>query len=148
MTSAIDLIHRAIDLSDNERYTDAISLLTTAISIDPRIAQAYFERLMAYLNLDQNAAAAADFDRALSVDPNFPGARDWRSRAAESLRRLTSCRGRASQGPESQPRGAASRHGREPARMGRLRTRSLMNGKSTRQRASFSKDTSRPTRRS
>lgn len=84
-TSASDLIQRAIDLSDDERYTDAISLLTTAISIDPRIAQAYFERGMAYMNLDQNAAAAADFDRALSLDQDFPGARDWRARAAESL---------------------------------------------------------------
>src|SRR5262249_24713783 len=85
MISALDLIHPPVDLSDKERSTDAISLLTAAISIDPRMPQAYFERGMAYLNLDQDAAAAADFDRALHLDPNYPGARNWRSRAAGSL---------------------------------------------------------------
>lgn len=85
MTTATELIHRAIDLSDEERYAEAITLLTRAISIDPRVPQAYFERGMALLNLEQNADAAADFDRALDLDPNFPGARDWRSRVAESL---------------------------------------------------------------
>lgn len=85
MTSATELIDRAIDLSDEEQYSEAIALLNRAISIDPSAAQAFFERGMAFFNLDQNVAAAADFDRALSLDTNFPGARDWRSRVAESL---------------------------------------------------------------
>lgn len=85
MTTTTELIHRAIDLSDEEQYSEAIALLNQAISIDPSAAQAFFERGMAFFNLDQNVAAAADFDRALSLDPSFPGARDWRSRVAESF---------------------------------------------------------------
>lgn len=85
MTSATELIHGAINLSDEECYAEAIALLNRAISIDPLVPQAYFERGMAYLNLNQDAEAAADFDRALDLDPDFPGARDWRSRVAELL---------------------------------------------------------------
>ena len=63
MDTSIELVHRAIDLSDDEDYTGAIELLTRAISLDRKNAQAYFERGMALLNLDQNADAAANFDR-------------------------------------------------------------------------------------
>jgi len=40
---------------------------------------------MALLNLDQSVEAISDFDHALQIDPEFPGARDWRARAFESL---------------------------------------------------------------
>ncbi len=85
MSDSTGLVHRAIDLSDAEDYIGAINLLTRAITDEPKDAQAYFERGMASLNLDQDADAVADFDRALSIDPDFPGARDWRSRALASL---------------------------------------------------------------
>lgn len=48
MKSAAELIHSAINLSDEERYAEAIALLNRAISIDPLVPQAYFERGMAY----------------------------------------------------------------------------------------------------
>ena len=85
MTQATNLIQQAIDRSDEEDYEGAIALLQQAIRLDPGHAQAYFERGMAYLNLDRDASAAADFDRALAIDPDFPGALDWRARAAASL---------------------------------------------------------------
>lgn len=85
MATVTELIDYAIDLSDEERYTEAVTVLNRVISMDPDIPQAYFERGMAYLNLEKDSDAAADFDRALFLDPNFPGARDWRSRVAESL---------------------------------------------------------------
>src|SRR5262245_10888140 len=85
MTHTAELVHRAIDLSDAEDYRGAVNLLTQAISADASNAQAFFERGMALLNLDQAADAIADFDRALTIDPAFPGARDWRARTLESL---------------------------------------------------------------
>lgn len=85
MSDSTSLVHRAIDLSDDEDYEGALELLTEAIDTDPGNAQAYFERGIALLNLDRDADAIPDFDRALSIDPAFPGARDWRARALESL---------------------------------------------------------------
>jgi tetratricopeptide (TPR) repeat protein len=85
MTDSKALVHQAIDLSDDEKYQDAVELLTKAIAIDSSNAQAYFERGMALLNLERDADAVPDFDHALSIDSDFPGARDWRARAFESL---------------------------------------------------------------
>ncbi|WP_182869993.1 tetratricopeptide repeat protein [Rhodopirellula sp. JC639] len=85
MPNSTELVHRAIDLSDSGDYMAAIKLLTRAIATDTSNAQAFFERGMVYMNLDQDADAVPDFDRALAIDPEFPGARDWRSRALESL---------------------------------------------------------------
>jgi len=85
MPNSTELVHRAIDLSDAEDYRGAVNLLTQAISADSSNAQAYFERGMALLNLDQGANAIADFDRALTIESEFPGARDWRARTLASL---------------------------------------------------------------
>ena len=85
MQDASKLVEQAIDLSDAEDYAGAVHLLTKAISSDPTNAQAYIERGMALLNLNKGAEAKADFDHALANDPDFPGALDWRARAAETL---------------------------------------------------------------
>jgi len=85
MSDSTKLVHEAIDLSDSEDYSGALELLTRAISANSNNAQAYFERGMVLLNLDRDADAIPDFDRALSIDSDFPGARDWRSRAMASL---------------------------------------------------------------
>ena len=76
------LVHRAIDLED---YDSAIELLTQAVAIDPRNAQAYFERGIALMNLDRDADAVADFSSALEIHPHFPGALSWRSKAFAAL---------------------------------------------------------------
>jgi Flp pilus assembly protein TadD len=83
MPDSTKLVHRAIDLFGAEDYAGAFDLLTQAITVDPGNAQAYFERAMALLNLDRDADAMADFDRALVIAPGFPGARDWRARTAK-----------------------------------------------------------------
>ena len=77
-----NLVHRAMDL---ENYGSAIELLTQAIAIDPRNAQAYFERAVALMNLDRDAEAVADFSQALEIHPHFPGALAWRSKAFAAL---------------------------------------------------------------
>jgi len=79
------LIHKAIDYSDDGDYVNSINLLTKVISINPNNEQAYFERGMAYLELNKDADAIADFDRALKLDPEYSGARDWRARTLASL---------------------------------------------------------------
>ena len=85
MPESEKLVNHAIELADAEDYIGALNLLTKAVVSDPSDPQAYFERGMALLNLDRDGEAVADFDRALLLDPEFPGARDWRARALEGL---------------------------------------------------------------
>jgi predicted Zn-dependent protease len=83
--AATRLIHKAIDLTDDGDHEGAVKLLTRAIKANPANPQAYHERAMSLLNLDRPHAALADFDRALELDPKFPGARDWRARTLADL---------------------------------------------------------------
>jgi tetratricopeptide (TPR) repeat protein len=83
--AAIHLIHKAIDLSDDGEDEGALALLTRAIQGDPANPQAYHERAMALLNLDRAHEALADFDRALALNPKYPGTRDWRARTLADL---------------------------------------------------------------
>jgi Tfp pilus assembly protein PilF len=83
--TAIRLIHEAIDRSDDGDYEVAITLLTRAIEVDPMNPQAYHERAMALLNMDREGEALVDFNRALELDPKFPGARAWRARTLSAL---------------------------------------------------------------
>ena len=78
------LIHQAIDESGEGDYAVAITTLSKAIALDPNSEQAFFERGMAYLELDNTSDAISDFDRALAIDSDYSGARDWRARALES----------------------------------------------------------------
>lgn len=79
------VVQVAIDLSDKGDYDGAVKLLSQAIAADPRNAQAYFERGVALLNLERAVDAVKDFDQALAINPDFPGALDWRASAATSL---------------------------------------------------------------
>jgi len=85
LTEVTGWVQQAIDLSDAGSYESARELLTRAAEADPGNAQAYFERGMVFMNLDKNADAVADFSRALDIDPEYPGALDWRRRALSSL---------------------------------------------------------------
>lgn len=71
------LVHRGMDYSDAENYQGAVKLFTRAIEIDPGNAQAYNERAFALLGMHRDRDAIADFERALEINPNFPGARRW-----------------------------------------------------------------------
>ena len=85
MADATSLIHQAIDLADAEDYAGALAILNEAITSAPEDAQAYFERGMVLLNLDRDADAIPDFEQALRIDPEFPGARQWRATALSAL---------------------------------------------------------------
>jgi predicted Zn-dependent protease len=82
---ATRLVHKAIDRSDEGDYEGAVKLLTRAIKADPSNAQAFHERAMALLNLGRGLEALLDFDRALELNPQLPGARDWRARTLRDL---------------------------------------------------------------
>ncbi|VTS07566.1 tetratricopeptide repeat protein [Tuwongella immobilis] len=85
MADAVRLIHKAIDRSDDGDYAGAVKLLTRAAEADPANPQAYYERAMALANLDRDREAVADFERALALDPVFPGAREWLARTLRGL---------------------------------------------------------------
>jgi hypothetical protein len=82
---ATELIQEAIDLSGEGEHEAAIELLTRAIAIDATKPQAFFERAIALLDLEQDREALLDLDKALELDPRFPGARDWRARTLAGL---------------------------------------------------------------
>lgn len=77
-----DGIAEAIELSDDGKHKQALTKLNALIKAFPDKAQAYFERAMTLLNLDRDAKAAADLENALTLDPAYPGARDWLARIA------------------------------------------------------------------
>ena len=52
-------------------YTAAIEDCSIAIALDPKFAQAYATRGIAYRELKQHQKAVEDFKRAISLDPNL-----------------------------------------------------------------------------
>lgn len=73
------LVGNAVDLANEGDHQGAIVLLDQAIAIEPNLAQAHFEHGMALLELGRDDEAAAPLDRALAIDADFPGARQWRA---------------------------------------------------------------------
>jgi len=78
-------IIKAIDYSDNEEYQKAIDICTEIVNSNPNYDRAYFERAMAYLNVDRDNLAIADFKKLLEISPEYPGAKDWYSRTLSGL---------------------------------------------------------------
>ncbi|GAB1858422.1 hypothetical protein MHTCC0001_32590 [Flavobacteriaceae bacterium MHTCC 0001] len=83
-------IIKAIDFSDNEEYQKAIEVCTKIINSNPNYDRAYFERAMAYLNIDKDNLAIVDFKKVLQLNPEYPGAKDWYSRTLSELGDLKS----------------------------------------------------------
>ena len=83
-------IIKAIDYSDNEDYQKAIDICTEIINSNPNYDRAYFERAMAYLNMDKDNLAIVDFKKLLELSPEYPGAKDWYSRTLSGLGDLKS----------------------------------------------------------
>jgi tetratricopeptide (TPR) repeat protein len=74
-------LFRAMDYYDTEKYSLAIQVCDSIIAIDSTYDRAYFERAMSYFGLDSNTQAIKDFEKVESIDPRYPGSRDWHARA-------------------------------------------------------------------
>jgi predicted Zn-dependent protease len=81
MSDFDERLAEAIDLSDDGEYEQALVRLNALVTEFPTEPQAYFERAMTLLNLDRDAQAIPDLEKALALDPAYPGARDWLARA-------------------------------------------------------------------
>ncbi len=66
---------------DKRKYDDAIADYTKAIALDPKLAQAYYNRGYTYEKKGDREQAIADFRKALEIDPSDQYAK-------ESLKRL------------------------------------------------------------
>lgn len=66
--SADSLIERGDDLVIDERYEEAIRAYTRAIQIDPKNAQTYLDRALAYRELGKHEEALRDYRQALQID--------------------------------------------------------------------------------
>lgn len=78
-------IIKAIDYSDNGDYKIAIDICTEILKSNLDYDRAYFERAMAYLNLDKDNLAINDFKKLMQINPDYPGARDWYSKTLSRL---------------------------------------------------------------
>lgn len=83
-------IIKAIDYSDNKDYQKAIEICTDIVNSNPNYDRAYFERAMAYLNIDKDNLAIIDFKKLLELSPEYPGAKDWYSRTLSGVGDLMS----------------------------------------------------------
>ena len=70
-------LHAAMDLSDEEQWQEAIVLFNQVIAEAPELSQAWIERGMTWLNLGENHKALQDFEKVLTLEPDYPGGRSW-----------------------------------------------------------------------
>ena len=85
MAKAEELHTRGRELLTQEKFAEAIKVLSEAIKLDPELTLAYNARGFAYLRLKRYTLAKADFDKALRQNPMYINAYANRS----ALRRLT-----------------------------------------------------------
>ncbi len=72
-------------LLNQQKPEDAIAYLTKAIAVDPAMTDAYFQRALAYLQLQKNAESKADFRKVIELAPQGPQA-DTARKALEQLK--------------------------------------------------------------
>lgn len=70
-------VSRAIDLSNNGNWQEALELLNRLKSETPNDQQVRFERAMVHLNLHHTQLAIDDLEFVFSHNPNFPGVQNW-----------------------------------------------------------------------
>lgn len=74
-------VEKAIALSGKRHFKKALAILDALITDEPTCSQAFFERGMVHMEQDKDSLAIPDLSQALELEPNYPGARDWLSRA-------------------------------------------------------------------
>lgn len=75
------------NLLQSGKFQQAVEELTLAVQMNPRLALAWNARGYAYMRLAQWQKAVADFDQALSIDPNYANARRNRESAAAQVKK-------------------------------------------------------------
>ena len=80
-----ELIHRVIDLSDEENYAEALKLCASILEVDASYDRVYFERGMIYLNLEKDELALVDFENLLKINPEYPGGKEWYAKTLAGL---------------------------------------------------------------
>ena len=76
-----------VKLVEQEKWNEAIAEYDEAIRLDPKLAQAYYNRGNAYANLGQHQRAIQDYDEAIRLDPKLAPAYGNRAVAYTALRR-------------------------------------------------------------
>jgi tetratricopeptide (TPR) repeat protein len=76
-------------LADRGNYAKAMEAYTVVIEKYPDYDRPYNERAMTRLNVNQKEEAVADFRRCLTLNPDYPSARDWLARTLFQLKRFT-----------------------------------------------------------
>jgi len=84
MSNARD-INRAIDLSNNGDWKQALELLNRLALEIPDNQQVRFERAMVHLNLDNTLLAIDDLELVQIQNPSFPGVQNWLAIAKSDL---------------------------------------------------------------
>ncbi|UJB68357.1 serine protease [Acaryochloris sp. 'Moss Beach'] len=84
-----DLFLLASNKSKKGDYQGAISDYDKAISLDPKLSDAYVNRGNAYYSLKQYSQAISDYDKAISLDPKDVVARGNRGRAYTDLKQYS-----------------------------------------------------------
>jgi hypothetical protein len=78
------LFELAVDYANEGAYSRAIDLFRQVIAREPANAQAHHELAMALIE-DHPRDAVIEFERALAIQPGFPGSRDWLARTLRDL---------------------------------------------------------------
>jgi tetratricopeptide (TPR) repeat protein len=73
-------LKEAIELSEKGKYKQAVKILESLLKKEPMNEQALFEIAYALLSLEDDGPALDWLKVLLSVNPEYPGARDWYSR--------------------------------------------------------------------
>lgn len=62
-----DKVDRGVDLANAGQFTEAISLYSAAIRMNPRVQLSYYNRGISYMGLHEYSRAVQDFDSVISL---------------------------------------------------------------------------------
>ncbi len=71
LSEAEEHYNKGVDLHNEGRYADAIAEYTKAIELDGKLANAFWNRAVAYSLLGEPLKALVDFETAVSLDPDL-----------------------------------------------------------------------------